>query len=92
MLDILACPIDKHYPLELIQIDASEDTNVKELVIKEGVLFCSECSRFYPIIEEIPVMLPDDLRDKEKDIQFLQKWKQKIPDKITKNAKPWHLK
>jgi uncharacterized protein YbaR (Trm112 family) len=92
MLDILACPIDKHYPLELIQIDASEDTNVKELVIKEGVLFCSECSRFYPIIEEIPIMLPDDLRDKEKDIQFLQKWKQKIPDKITKNAKPWHLK
>jgi len=92
MLDILACPIDKHYPLELIQIDASEDTNVKELVVKEGVLFCSECSRFYPIIEEIPVMLPDDLRDKEKDIQFLQKWKQKIPDKITKNAKPWHLK
>ena len=91
MLDILACPIDKHYPLELIQIDASEDTNVKELVIKEGVLFCSECSRFYPIIEEIPVMLPDDLRDKEKDIQFLQKKKKKIPDKITKNGKPWHL-
>ena len=91
MLDILACPIDKHYPLELIQIDASEDTNVKELVIKEGVLFCSDCSRFYPIIEEIPVMLPDDLRDKEKDIQFLQKWEQKIPGKITKNAKPWHL-
>ena len=91
MLDILACPIDKHYPLELIQIDASEDTNVKELVIKEGVLFCSECSRFYPIIEEIPVMLPDDLRDKEKDIQFLQKWEQKIPDKITKSGKPWHL-
>jgi uncharacterized protein YbaR (Trm112 family) len=91
MLDILACPIDKHYPLELIQIDASEDTNVKELVIKEGVLFCSECSRFYPIIEEIPVMLPDDLRDREKDIQFLRKWEQKIPDKITKNGKPWHL-
>jgi uncharacterized protein len=91
MLDILACPIDKHYPLELIQIDASEDTNVKELVIKEGVLFCSECLRFYPIIEEIPVMLPDDLRDKEKDIQFLQKWEQKIPDKITKSGKPWHL-
>jgi hypothetical protein len=37
-------------------------------------------------------MLPDDLRDKDKDIEFLQKWEQKIPDKITKNAKPWHLK
>jgi uncharacterized protein len=91
MLDILACPIDKYYPLELIQIDASEDTTVKELVIKDGVLFCSKCLRFYPIIEEIPIMLPDDLRDKEKDIQFLQKWEQKIPDKITRKARPWHL-
>ena len=62
-----------------------------ENVINEGVLFCSQCSRFYPIIEEIPVMLPDELRDKEKDIQFLQKWHEKIPSKIIKNGHPWHL-
>jgi uncharacterized protein len=91
MLDILACPIDKYYPLELIEIDTSEDKIINEIVIKEGVLFCSQCSRFYPIIEEIPVMLPDELRDKEKDIQFLQKWQQKIPSKIIKNGNPWHL-
>jgi uncharacterized protein YbaR (Trm112 family) len=59
MLDILACPIDKYYPLELIEIDIAEDIIINENVIKEGVLFCSQCSRFYPIIEEIPVMLPD---------------------------------
>jgi uncharacterized protein len=91
MLDILACPIDKYYPLELFEIDTTKDTTVNEPVIKEGVLFCSQCSRFYPIIEEIPVMLPDELRDKEKDIEFLQKWQEKIPSKITKNANPWHL-
>lgn len=91
MLDILACPIDKYYPLELIEIDIAEDKTINENVIKEGVLFCSQCSRFYPIIEEIPVMLPDELRDKEKDIQFLQKWQEKIPNKITKNGNPWHL-
>jgi uncharacterized protein YbaR (Trm112 family) len=91
MLDILACPIDKYYPLELIEIDIAEDKIINENVIKEGVLFCSQCSRFYPIIEEIPVMLPDELRDKEKDIQFLQKWQEKIPSKIIKNGKPWHL-
>ncbi|HEY7696418.1 MAG TPA: Trm112 family protein [Nitrososphaeraceae archaeon] len=91
MLDILACPIDKYYPLELIEIDIVEDKKNNESVIKEGVLFCSRCSRFYPIIEEIPVMLPDELRDKEKDIQFLQKWYEKIPSKITKNGLPWHL-
>jgi uncharacterized protein YbaR (Trm112 family) len=91
MLDILACPIDKYYPLELIEIDTAEDKTINESVIKEGVLFCSQCSRFYPIIEEIPVMLPDELRDKEKDIQFLQKWHEKIPSKIIKNGHPWHL-
>lgn len=91
MLDILACPIDKYYPLELIEIDTVEDKTIKENVIKEGVLFCSQCSRFYPIIEEIPVMLPDELRDKEKDIQFLQKWHEKIPSKIIKKGHPWHL-
>jgi uncharacterized protein YbaR (Trm112 family) len=91
MLDILACPIDKYYPLELIEIDIAEDKIINENVIKEGVLFCSQCSRFYPIIEEIPVMLPDELRDKEKDIQFLQKWQEKIPNKIIKNGNPWHL-
>ena len=91
MLDILACPIDKYYPLELIEIDTAEDKIINENVIKEGVLFCSQCSRFYPIIEEIPVMLPDQLRDKEKDIQFLQKWQEKIPSKIITNGNPWHL-
>ena len=91
MLDILACPIDKYYPLELIEIDTVEDKIIDENVIIEGVLFCSQCSRFYPIIEEIPVMLPDELRDKEKDIQFLQKCHEKIPSKIIKNGHPWHL-
>ena len=91
MLDILACPIDKYYPLELIEFDTAEDKIINENIIKEGVLFCSQCSRFYPIIEEIPVMLPDELRDKEKDIQFLQKWHEKIPSKIIKNGNPWHL-
>ena len=91
MLDILACPIDKYYPLELIEIDTTEDEIINENVIREGILFCSQCSRFYPIIEEIPVMLPDELRDKEKDIQFLQKWQEKIPSKIIKNGNPWHL-
>jgi hypothetical protein len=54
-------------------------------------LFCSECSRFYPIMDEIPVMLPDELREKEKDIEFLKTWHEEIPDKIIKYGNPWHL-
>ena len=30
------------------------------------------------IIEEIPVMLPDHIQDIEKDIEFLQKWHEKL--------------
>jgi uncharacterized protein YbaR (Trm112 family) len=85
MLDILACPIDKHYPLELHEIDAAGDE------VKQGVLFCTKCSRYYPVIDEIPVMLPDELRSKERDILFLEKWGAKIPDKVLKHGNPWHL-
>ena len=44
----------------------------KDGVIIEGAIFCSKCSRFYPIMEEIPIMLPDDLRDKKHEIEFLK--------------------
>ncbi len=84
-MEILACPIDKHFPLELIELDSKEDA------ISEGIIFCSKCSRYYPIIEEIPVMLPDELRDKNQDIEFLKKYKTILPDKIVGKGTPWHL-
>jgi uncharacterized protein YbaR (Trm112 family) len=87
MLDILACPMDKHYPLELFQITSEGQ------IVKEGILFCTNCNRYYLIIDEIPIMLPDELREKQKDrdIEFLKKWRNKIPDKIIKQGNPWHL-
>ncbi|MFB5599787.1 MAG: Trm112 family protein [Nitrososphaeraceae archaeon] len=123
LLDILACPIDKNYPLELIELDVKDeiytvknkldkdehnnedddnqfkDTEIGEnqlheekvSVIIDGILYCDKCFRFYPIIDEIPIMLPDELREKEKDIRFLERWRKNIPEKILKFAKPWHL-
>ena len=85
MMDILACPIDKNHPLELHQIKEKEE------VVSEGALFCSKCSRFYPIIEEIPIMLPDELRDKKLEIDFLKKYQDDLPEKIITKANPWHL-
>ena len=85
MMDILACPIDKNHPLELFEIKE------KDNIVSEGVLFCQKCSRFYPIIEEIPIMLPDELRDKKQEIQFLENFKDKLPEKIITKANPWHL-
>jgi uncharacterized protein YbaR (Trm112 family) len=115
MLNILACPIDKHYPLELLEFtnygdgngnvddilsstsSTSRPTNTNEynmkdeIIIDMGLLYCVKCTRFYPIIEQIPVMLPDELRDKQKDLEFLQRWQSKIPPNILRNAMPRHL-
>ena len=85
MMDILACPIDKTHPLELHEIKQ------KDNVISEGALFCSKCSRFFPIIEEIPIMLPDELRDKKLEMEFLKKNKEKLPEKIITKGNPWHV-
>ena len=85
MMEILACPMDKNHPLELFEINKKED------IILEGVLFCTKCSRFYPIIEEIPIMLPDELRDKKQEIEFLENHKNTLPKKIIAMANPWHL-
>jgi uncharacterized protein YbaR (Trm112 family) len=113
LLEILACPIDKHSPLELFEINihlaneslsdkqdengmalegrTDNDTTFDNVIVKEGVLFCSRCSRFFPIIDEIPIMLPDELREREKDLQFLQEWETKIPSRILDHGVPWHI-
>ena len=85
LLDILACPIDKHYHLELIELTSKDE------VIVDGVLVCSGCNRFYPIIDEIPVMLPDDLRNKSEDLEFLRRWREKLPSRVTETGKPHSL-
>jgi len=73
------------FPLEIFEIKTRED------LVLEGILYCTECSRFYPIIEEIPIMLPDELRDKKQDLDFLKKNQDKLPEKIIKQSSPWHL-
>jgi uncharacterized protein YbaR (Trm112 family) len=85
LLDILACPIDKHYPLELLEFSS------KDQLIVDGVLLCSECGRYYPIMDEIPVMLPDSLRNRKEDLGFLEKWKGRLPERVVHGGKPWSL-
>lgn len=83
-MDILACPIDKHHPLELYVFEEKEE-------IVEGIIVCPKCNRFYPIKDEIPEMLPDELRNAEEDIRFLKKWEKVVPEKILKDGKPFNL-
>lgn len=60
-------------------------------IVEEGLLLCRSCFRFYPITEEIPIILPDELRDKKKDLEFLKTWIESIPNDSLKNLKPWTL-
>lgn len=86
LLDILACPIDKYYPLELNEFNSRDD------IVIDGLLLCPKCNRYYPIIDEIPIMLPDDLRNKSEDLSFLQKWKEMVPKVVLEQGKPWNLR
>ncbi len=77
------------------KVDANSDDFFADagydIVIEEGVLFCNSCFRFFPIVEEIPIILPDEIRDKNKDLELLKKWSDSLPEKVVKNAQPWHL-
>lgn len=84
LMDILACPIDKYHPLELHIFEENEE-------IVDGVIICPKCLRWYPIRDEIPEMLPDELREKKDELLFMRKWKQKFPKKILSKGKPFNI-
>jgi len=47
-----------------------------------GLLECDNCGNWYPIYDEIPVMLIGDLRDRKIEKEFVKKYKDKLPQKI----------
>jgi uncharacterized protein YbaR (Trm112 family) len=55
LLDILACPLDKH------ELELSVDEENDEIL--EGQLTCTECGEVYPIEDGIPNLLPPDMRE-----------------------------
>jgi len=71
LLDILVCPIDKSSLSLTVFIEEGDE-------IVEGILVCSSCKRLYPIIDRIPVLLQEELRDKEIEDKFMQRWKDRI--------------
>ena len=84
-MDILACPIDKYHPLELHVFEEKDE-------IVEGLIVCPKCLRWYPIRDEIPGMLPDELRKEDEDLPFLKKYASQIPEKIVSEGKPFNIK
>jgi uncharacterized protein YbaR (Trm112 family) len=120
LLDLLACPICKHFPLKHLAFKESLHEAPKEPPAKtcqeycgwlgrrveegrgdcrecfahevdEGLLTCPNCGRWYPIMEEIPHMLPDELRNREEDLAFLKKWSSKVPEEVLRGGVPFNL-
>ncbi|MHA1214291.1 MAG: Trm112 family protein [Candidatus Hodarchaeales archaeon] len=85
LMEILACPFCKNPNLELISFEESE------VEVITGVILCSKCKRYYPIKGTIPVMLPDDLRRENEELEFLKQFKDKIPRDILEEGKPFNL-
>ena len=62
--------------------------------VEEGLLACGNCSRWYPIgsaVASIPEMLPDNLREKERELGFLKEWEKKVPKEVSEKGKPFNL-
>ncbi len=62
-----------------------------KIEVATGVLYCSRCGRWFPIIDEIPRMLPDDYRKEGEDLEFLRKYSHLLPDEIKLKGKPFNL-
>jgi uncharacterized protein YbaR (Trm112 family) len=63
--------------------------------VDTGLLVCPECGRWYPIgsaVETIPEMLPDDLREKDRDLKWMKRWTNLIPKQVIEEGKPYSLK
>jgi uncharacterized protein YbaR (Trm112 family) len=104
---LLAVDIDAVARLKQVQ-DKCEDDLLKEfpedidalyrflnlIEVDAGLLVCPECGRWYPIgsaVETISEMLPDDLRDKERDLKWLEKWREKVPTKVLEEGRTYNL-
>jgi len=70
----LCCPFDKAD----LKLEIFEETDGE---IKEALMTCSHCQRYYPVIFGIPIMSPDEYRQPELEAPILKRWGFQINDK-----------
>lgn len=68
LLTKLCCPFDKN---DLI-VQVFKETEDQQIL--EGLLTCPHCQRYFPIIYGIPIMTPDEYREKHLELPSLKKW------------------
>lgn len=60
--------------------------------IKTAVLYCKNCKHWYPVRNGIVVMLTDNKRKRDKDLEFLRAHRDKIPEQILNEGEPVNLR
>lgn len=98
LMDILACPVSdcrSKLNLEVYKSHTQESEKGDVDEIDEALLRCTKCGRWYPVIDGITCMLPDELRmdgkQRIEETAFLERWKERIPTDILKNGLPFGL-
>lgn len=63
--------------------------NIVKIIMEvdAGILFCSQCGRWYPIFDSIPQLLPDKFRVKKSDDEFKKKWFKQLPEDVVLKIK-----
>ncbi len=96
-LDRLTNSLDKS-PEELLRAFPGEIDSLYRFLnlteVEVGLLYCPKCGRWYPIgssVESVPELLPDELRDKERDLSWMERWRTLIPEEIAEGGKPFNL-
>lgn len=71
----LCCPFDK---ADLVLHIISQ--NVEKNIL-EGLLTCKQCNRYYPIMNGIPIMSPDEYREFELEQPLINSWQKNLQGK-----------
>jgi len=63
-----------------------------EIEIDSGIILCEKCHRWFPIIQTIPQMLPDEYRDADKELEFLKNNKNLLDENFfNQDLKPFNI-
>ena len=69
-----AAPAERHFTVE----------------VDEGLLVCQTCARWFPVDGCLPELLPDHLRDRDRDSQFLEQSAHVLPTDLVNALKDGH--
>jgi len=82
-LQKLCCPFDKQdLSIRIIKQEQEE--------ITEGILTCEHCNRYYPIVQGIPIMSPDEYREIKLEVPLLDKWGEHLQE-VTQGSTTFQL-